>query len=204
MSTKPKKLTTKQQRFVDAYDGNATAAAIAAGYSQRTAASIGQENLTKPEIIEAIQQREADRRAQTIMTREERQAFWSETIRDGGQQTRDRLRASELLGRSEGDFIDRQEVKAEIAPTLPPSVLDSHIIIINSDDSENCEDHDALHDAYAETCTAEPDEHGQRAILFYPDNHRGDTRPLRLEERRELLAAREIIKRYGGTLPAIS
>lgn len=199
-----KKLTVKQQRFIDAYDGNATAAAIAAGYSQKTAYSIGQENLTKPEIIEAIQQREADRRARAIMTREERQVFWSDTIRDGGQQIRDRLRASELLGRSEGDFIDRQEVKAEIAPALPHSVLDDGVIIINSDDKENCEDRDALYDAYAETCTAEPDESGERRILLLPDNHRDDTRPLKLSERRELLAAREIIKRFGGTLPAVS
>ena len=51
-----KKLTTKQQLFVDEYiiDYNATQAALRAGYSERTARSIGQENLTKPDIENAI------------------------------------------------------------------------------------------------------------------------------------------------------
>jgi phage terminase small subunit len=54
-----KKLTAKQQRFVDEYlvDLNATQAAIRAGYSAKAAASIGEENLRKPEIQAAIQQR---------------------------------------------------------------------------------------------------------------------------------------------------
>jgi len=45
-------LTEKQLAFVDEYlvDLNATQAAIRAGYSSDTAASIGHENLTKPEI----------------------------------------------------------------------------------------------------------------------------------------------------------
>ena len=51
-------LTPKQQRFVEEYliDLNATQAAIRAGYSERTAKSIGQENLTKPDIQKAIQE----------------------------------------------------------------------------------------------------------------------------------------------------
>jgi phage terminase small subunit len=50
-------MTPKQQRFVDEYlvDLNATQAAIRAGYSERTAYSIGEENLRKPEIKAAIQ-----------------------------------------------------------------------------------------------------------------------------------------------------
>jgi len=53
---KLKKLNTKQQRFVEEYliDHNATQAAIRAGYSKRTAGSIGEENLKKPEIKAAI------------------------------------------------------------------------------------------------------------------------------------------------------
>ena len=53
------KLTQKQERFVQEYliDLNATQAAIRAGYSCRTARSIGQENLTKPAIQQAIQER---------------------------------------------------------------------------------------------------------------------------------------------------
>lgn len=49
-------LTGKQKRFCEEYvfDWNATRAAIAAGYSEKTAYSIGQENLKKPEIEEYI------------------------------------------------------------------------------------------------------------------------------------------------------
>lgn len=52
-----KKLTQKQKRFVKEYKangGNATKAAIKAGYSEKTAYSIGEENLRKPEIREAL------------------------------------------------------------------------------------------------------------------------------------------------------
>ena len=50
-------LTPKQQRFVDEYliDLNATQAAIRAGYSKRTARQIGQQNLSKLDIAEAIE-----------------------------------------------------------------------------------------------------------------------------------------------------
>jgi phage terminase small subunit len=50
------KLNPKQKLFVAEYlvDFNATRAAIAAGYSPKTAYSIGEENLRKPEIAHAI------------------------------------------------------------------------------------------------------------------------------------------------------
>lgn len=49
-------LTAKQQRFVEEYliDLNAAAAARRAGYSEASAKAIGWENLTKPDIAEAI------------------------------------------------------------------------------------------------------------------------------------------------------
>lgn len=49
-------LTPKQQRFVAEYliDLNATQAAIRAGYSEKTAYSVASENLTKPEIAQAV------------------------------------------------------------------------------------------------------------------------------------------------------
>lgn len=51
-----RKISLKQRRFVSAYllSGNATDAAKKAGYSQKTAYSIGQENLKKPVIKDAI------------------------------------------------------------------------------------------------------------------------------------------------------
>lgn len=61
------KLTEKQQRFVDEYliDLNATQAAIRAGYSVKTADAIGCENLTKPNIQQAIAEHMAERSRRT-------------------------------------------------------------------------------------------------------------------------------------------
>lgn len=51
-------------------DLNATAAAKRAGYSPKTAYSIGQENLKKPEIKSAIQQAKKARRERTFITQD--------------------------------------------------------------------------------------------------------------------------------------
>ena len=60
-------LTKKQKLFVEEYliDLNATQAAIRAGYSPDTAYSIGQENLKKPEIKNAIDKALAERSRRT-------------------------------------------------------------------------------------------------------------------------------------------
>lgn len=60
------KLTDLQKRFIDEYliDLNATQAARRAGYSEKTAGSIGSENLKKPEIaarIRKLQEAQCDR-----------------------------------------------------------------------------------------------------------------------------------------------
>ena len=53
-------LTKKQRNFVTEYvkDWNATQAAIRAGYSEKTAFQIGYENLSKPDILSAIDEHE--------------------------------------------------------------------------------------------------------------------------------------------------
>jgi len=65
-----KKLTAKQERFIEEYliDNNATQAAIRAEYSEKTAYSIGQENLKKPEIAEAIAERRKTLSEKTQLT----------------------------------------------------------------------------------------------------------------------------------------
>lgn len=110
------RLTVKQQRFVDAYEGNATEAARKAGYkgNAATLGAVGNENLKKPAIADAIRAREAKRASSTIANRAERQAFWTAMMRDTGASESDRLRASELLGKSEGDFLQRVEHSGDI------------------------------------------------------------------------------------------
>jgi phage terminase small subunit len=65
-------LTPKQQRFVEEYliDLNATQAAIRAGYSEKTAGSVGFENLRKPEIASAISEAQAKRSERTQITQD--------------------------------------------------------------------------------------------------------------------------------------
>ncbi|GBR15496.1 terminase small subunit [Gluconobacter frateurii] len=65
-------LTPKQARFVEEYlvDLNATQAALRAGYSQKTAAKIGSENLQKPEIQHAISEAQARRSKRTEITQD--------------------------------------------------------------------------------------------------------------------------------------
>lgn len=65
-------MTPKQERFVAEYliDLNATQAAIRAGYSSKTAASIGEELLRKPEIGQAVEAGRAKLMAKTNITAE--------------------------------------------------------------------------------------------------------------------------------------
>lgn len=65
-------LTDKQRRFVDEYlvDLNATQAAIRAGYSKKTAGQIGDENLKKPQIAQAVQEAQAVRSKRTEITQD--------------------------------------------------------------------------------------------------------------------------------------
>lgn len=72
MTDEPKKrgLAPKQQRFVEEYlvDLNATQAAKRAGYSEKTAHTIGHELLKKPEIAAAIQAAQFERSKRTEVT----------------------------------------------------------------------------------------------------------------------------------------
>lgn len=63
-------LTDKQKRFCEEYviDLNATQAAIRAGYSEKTAAVIGAENLTKPNIQSFIQEKQKKLSEDTSIT----------------------------------------------------------------------------------------------------------------------------------------
>lgn len=101
------KMTARQQKFIQYYDGNATQAAIKAGYSKLTAARTGSENLQKPYIREAIEKRNKAKDAPIIASRQERQKFWTDSMNDASLAMADRHKASELLGRSEGDFTEK-------------------------------------------------------------------------------------------------
>nr|WP_317429578.1 terminase small subunit [uncultured Mitsuokella sp.] len=77
------KLTEKQRRFVDYYveTGNASEAARRAGYSEKTAGWIGQENLQKPTIKAAIDARLKELEDKRIAKADEVMKFLTSTLR---------------------------------------------------------------------------------------------------------------------------
>lgn len=95
--------TLKQQCFIDCYAGDIKEAAKKAKISYGYARQL----LTKSNILAAVRNRQdTEIRPKTIADRQERQAFWTKTMRDRKEETKDRLKASELLGKSEADFTE--------------------------------------------------------------------------------------------------
>lgn len=104
-------LTDKQERFALEYtkDFNATEAAVRAGYSKKSAHSIGWENLRKPEIQErvaAIARRQADEVNLSVESVLTRLVHLSENASPDSAQ----IRALELLGKHLAMFTDRVSV----------------------------------------------------------------------------------------------
>ena len=104
-------LTTKQKKFVQCYMGNATEAAKKAGYSEKTANEQGARLLANVSIKKAIEQREQKQTNKLIATREQRQEFWTKIMYSEEAEMKDRLKSSELLGKSQADFTDKLEVE---------------------------------------------------------------------------------------------
>lgn len=110
--TKP--LTPKQAAFVQEYliDLNATQAATRAGYSTKTAYSIGDELLRKPEIRQAIEAATAERQGRTQVDQDmviEELAAVAFADVDEPVKMGEKLKALELLGKHVGMFTDRIE-----------------------------------------------------------------------------------------------
>jgi phage terminase small subunit len=105
------RFTPKQLKFVELYSGNGTEAARLAGYkgSDNTLAQAARDLLRNPQIKKAIEERQAKKLNPLIASREQRQEFWTAVMRDEEQTMKNRLKASELLGKSEADFTDKVE-----------------------------------------------------------------------------------------------
>ena len=116
-------LTAKQQAFVAEYliDLNATQAALRAGYSEKTAGSIGNENLKKPEIQEAISDARKKRAERTEVDQDYVIRKLKEIAdKDASDMTEselkysNKIRALELLGKHTGAFEGRQETNDRV------------------------------------------------------------------------------------------
>jgi phage terminase small subunit len=112
-------MTEKQKAFCDFYlqSFNGTQSAIKAGYSEETAQQIASENLSKPLIQEYIKERTEKASNSRIMTVTDLKEFWSGTAQGliEGADYKDRLKASELLGKAEALFVERLKHEGTIS-----------------------------------------------------------------------------------------
>lgn len=94
-------MTLKQIKFCDYYLqlGNATEAAKKAGYSDKTAYSIGQRLLKNVETQKYLKEHTKSENESRMATAEEILEFWAEMMRNREVSAKDRLRASENLGK---------------------------------------------------------------------------------------------------------
>lgn len=106
------KLTLKQQKFCEEYaaSGNATQSAIAAGYSPKTAYSIGEENLRKPDIIAEIKRLSQRATKARIMKIEERKERLSKIAWNSFDENAV-IRSIEALNKMDGLYIQKHEVQ---------------------------------------------------------------------------------------------
>lgn len=117
-------MTPKQRAFCDYYlaSGNATEAAEKAGYSAKTAYSIGAENLRKPEIQQFIEAHSKPKEESRIATAQEVLEFYSEVMRDREEMTKNRLRAAENLAKRFG--VDKERATGDGAVQITLSIED--------------------------------------------------------------------------------
>lgn len=127
-------MTAKQKRFCTEYliDLNATQAAIRAGYSEKTARAIGQENLTKPDIKKYIGEKLKTIKTEKIADAQEVLIYLTSVMRgeqkeqvpllvgEGVQElvqkdvsVKDRLKAAELIGKRYALFTEKMELQSE-------------------------------------------------------------------------------------------
>lgn len=114
-------MTHRQELFIQEYikTGNATHSAIAAGYSKRTARSIGQRLLTYVDIKEAIDRLSKNIAINNIMTAKERQEFLTSLILNNDVKASDKLKAVDLLNKMTGEYIQKVEVNGNVKTDDP-------------------------------------------------------------------------------------
>jgi hypothetical protein len=110
-----KDLSAKWLKFIAHYSGDVKESAEAVGFNysyarrkvtsdHRIMTAIRNRNVAETEEIVAERKEKV---AHLIATREDRQQFWTDTMKDKTEGMNARLKASELLGKSEADFTEK-------------------------------------------------------------------------------------------------
>ena len=111
------KITEKQKKFCNEYikTGNAELAAKIARYSARGNTTKLLQNTT---IAKYIKERNKQLEKSTIADMSEVKEFWTNTLRDKELKPMDRLKASEMIAKTNGAFIDKLEVTGNTSVTI--------------------------------------------------------------------------------------
>lgn len=108
-----KTLNAKQKKFCLEFRKNGgcvTEAAIAAGYSEKSASSLGSQLLKNPKVVDYIEQLRLDAQRKTIMGIIERQETLTDIARNVENDASDRNKAIDLLNKMDGVYIVRVDV----------------------------------------------------------------------------------------------
>lgn len=136
-------MTIKQKKFADEYiiSGNATEAAIKAGYAPKAAYQTGAENLKKPQIKKYIDERMAEFNDKAIAKQDEILKYLTSVLRGDAESSeivieglgegvsaakvmtkppseKERIRAAELLGKRYGTWVNRVDIEANVGVTI--------------------------------------------------------------------------------------
>ena len=110
------KLNARQKAFCEYYvaSGNATESAIKAGYSEKTARSIGQRLLTNVDIKKYIKELQEKAKESRILTAKEKREWLSEVIKNGNEKLQDRLKALDILNKMDGDYVEKLQLSGQL------------------------------------------------------------------------------------------
>ena len=114
-------MTHRQELFIQEYikTGNATNSAIKAGYSKKTARSIGQRLLTNVDIKKKIEELSQKIACNSIMTAKERQEYLTKLINAADVKVSDKLKALDILNKMTGEYTQKVEVNGELKTEDP-------------------------------------------------------------------------------------
>jgi phage terminase small subunit len=109
------RLTFKQEKWIEEYIkcDNLTEATINAGYTCKNPRAMGYQNSVR--FKELIDKRRLEIKQKikkdSIANLEEVFEFWTKVFNDKNEVMKDRLKASELLAKAKGGFVEKVEVK---------------------------------------------------------------------------------------------
>ena len=111
-----KTLNAKQKKFCLEFRKNGgciTEAAITAGYSEKSASSLGSQLLKNPKVLAYIEQLRLDAQRKSIMGITERQETLTEIARNSKAAEADRNRAIDILNKMDGLYLVRVDVNVQ-------------------------------------------------------------------------------------------